>query len=182
MDPSLSVAAPSVSLASADLQKLLRRQQQAFLGDMSPARAAREDRLRRLDHLIETHAEAFAASISQDFGTRSPVEIRITETMLVRSGIRHALKHLATWMKPRRVGTALAYRPGRSMLAPQPLGVVGIISPWNYPLQLALAPLIGALAACKAAENSGVNSDGLSIARLPAANAPISGASASCSG
>jgi coniferyl-aldehyde dehydrogenase len=147
MDPSLSVAAPSVSLASADLQKLLRRQQQAFLGDMSPARAAREDRLRRLDHLIETHAEAFAASISQDFGTRSPVEIRITETMLVRSGIRHALKHLATWMKPRRVGTALAYRPGRSMLAPQPLGVVGIISPWNYPLQLALAPLIGALAA-----------------------------------
>ena len=50
-------------------------------------------------------------------------------------------------MKPRRVSTALAYRPGKSMILRQPLGVVGIISPWNYPLQLALAPLIGALAA-----------------------------------
>src|SRR5450631_2743986 len=147
MDPSLSVAAPSVSLASADLQKLLRRQQQAFLGDMSPARAAREDRLRRLDHLIETHSEQFAASISEDFGVRSATEIRITETMLLQSGIRHAVRHLARWMKPQRVATALAYRPGRSMMMRQPLGVVGIISPWNYPLQLALAPLIGALAA-----------------------------------
>ncbi len=67
--------------------------------------------------------------------------------MILQSGIRHAIRHLSRWMKPRRVSTALAYRPGKSMIMRQPLGVVGIISPWNYPLQLALAPLIGVLAA-----------------------------------
>src|SRR5271165_988087 len=142
-----STFSASSTLADADLPALLRHQQKAFLDDMQPSRALREDRLRRLTRLIETHAEQFAASISDDFGTRSSTEIRITETMLLQSGIRHALRHLRQWMTPRRVATALAYRPGRSMLIMQPLGVVGIISPWNYPLQLALAPLIGALAA-----------------------------------
>jgi len=129
------------------IEAALHRQQQAFLAEMSPSRAVRDDRLRRLAHLIESHADRFTAAIAQDFGTRSAVEIRITETIPLTSGIRHARRHLAAWMKPRRVPTALAFRPGRSMLIRQPLGVIGIISPWNYPLQLSLAPLIGALAA-----------------------------------
>jgi coniferyl-aldehyde dehydrogenase len=147
MNTESTVSASSTAPADGDLRALLRRQQTAFRADMSPARSVREDRLRRLARLIETHSEQFAASISEDFGTRSATEIRITETMLLQSGIRHAVRHLARWMKPQRVATALAYRPGRSMMMRQPLGVVGIISPWNYPLQLALAPLIGALAA-----------------------------------
>src|SRR5580700_6740028 len=130
-----------------DLRALLRVQQNAFQADMSPSRAVRLDRLRRLNLLVESHAQEFAAAISSDFGTRSPIEIRITETLFLQSGIRHAIRNLAGWMKARRVSTALAYRPGRSLIMRQPLGVVGIISPWNYPLQLALAPLIGALAA-----------------------------------
>jgi coniferyl-aldehyde dehydrogenase len=130
-----------------DLRALLRVQQNAFQADMSPSAAVRLDRLRRLNLLVESHAQEFAAAISSDFGTRSPIEIRITETLFLQSGIRHAIRNLAGWMKARRVSTALAYRPGRSMIMRQPLGVVGIISPWNYPLQLALAPLIGALAA-----------------------------------
>jgi coniferyl-aldehyde dehydrogenase len=125
----------------------LRVQQNAFQADMSPSPAVRLDRLQRLNLLVESHAQEFAAAISRDFGTRSPIEIRITETLFLQSGIRHAIRNLAGWMKARRVSTALAYRPGRSMIMRQPLGVVGIISPWNYPLQLALAPLIGALAA-----------------------------------
>jgi coniferyl-aldehyde dehydrogenase len=125
----------------------LRVQQNAFQADMSPSPAVRLDRLQRLNLLVESHAQEFAAAISSDFGTRSPIEIRITETLFLQSGIRHAIRNLAGWMKARRVSTALAYRPGRSMIMRQPLGVVGIISPWNYPLQLALAPLIGALAA-----------------------------------
>jgi coniferyl-aldehyde dehydrogenase len=130
-----------------DLRALLRVQQNAFQADMSPSPAVRLDRLQRLNLLVESHAQEFAAAISSDFGTRSPIEIRITETLFLQSGIRHAIRNLAGWMKARRVSTALAYRPGRSMIMRQPLGVVGIISPWNYPLQLALAPLIGALAA-----------------------------------
>jgi coniferyl-aldehyde dehydrogenase len=114
---------------------------------MSPSRAVRLDRLNRLGRLIESHAQEFSVAISSDFGTRSGVEIRITETLVLQSGIRHAIRHLARWMKVRRVSTAIAYKPGRSFIMRQPLGVIGIISPWNYPLQLALAPLIGALAA-----------------------------------
>ena len=129
------------------LRALLRIQQNAFQADMSPSRAVRLDRLTRLNRLIESHAEEFAAAISSDFGTRSRIEIRITETLFLQSGIRHAIQNLSRWMKARRVSTALAYRPGKSMIMRQPLGVIGIISPWNYPLQLALAPLIGALAA-----------------------------------
>jgi coniferyl-aldehyde dehydrogenase len=129
------------------LHALLRSQQAAFQTDMLPSLAVRVDRLKRLNLLIESHAEELAAAISSDFGTRSLIEIRITETLVLQSGIRHALRHLSRWMKARRVPTALAYRPGRSMIMRQPLGVVGIISPWNYPLQLALAPLLGALAA-----------------------------------
>jgi coniferyl-aldehyde dehydrogenase len=147
MNSESTISGSSTASADGELQPLLRRQQKAFRADMSPSRTVREDRLRRLALLIDTHCEQFAASISDDFGTRSATEIRITETMLLQSGIRHALRHLTRWMKPRRVATALAYRPGRSMMMRQPLGVVGIISPWNYPLQLALAPLIGVLAA-----------------------------------
>jgi coniferyl-aldehyde dehydrogenase len=138
----------TLSASPADaLPALLRAQQAAFRSDMSPSRGVRLDRLERLNLLIESHAEEFSAAISSDFGTRSPIEIRITETLFLQSGIRHAIRHLSSWMKSRRVSTALAYRPGKSMIMRQPLGVVGIISPWNYPLQLALAPLIGALAA-----------------------------------
>jgi coniferyl-aldehyde dehydrogenase len=140
-------ASSGVEAFSGALSGLLHRQQKAFLSEMSPARAARADRLNRLSRLIESHAAEFSRAIANDFGTRSATEIRITETLMLQSGIRHAIRHLAKWMKPRRVSTALAYQPGRSMIMRQPLGVVGIISPWNYPLQLALAPLIGVLAA-----------------------------------
>jgi coniferyl-aldehyde dehydrogenase len=133
--------------AEDELRALLRRQQTAFRSDMLPSRAVRLDRLNRLGRLIDSNAPRFAAAIASDFGSRSPVEIRITETLVLQSGLRHAIRHLARWMRPRRVSTALAYQPGKSLIMRQPLGVVGIISPWNYPLQLALAPLIGALAA-----------------------------------
>jgi coniferyl-aldehyde dehydrogenase len=61
--------------------------------------------------------------------------------------IRHATKHLKAWMAPQRIATALQFKPAKNRLIPQPLGVIGIIAPWNYPLQLTLAPAIGALAA-----------------------------------
>jgi coniferyl-aldehyde dehydrogenase len=147
MNPSPSAVIPLSDPTGEALWTLLRAQQAAFRSDMSPSLAVRRDRLKRLNQLVESHAKQFAAAICSDFGTRSLVEIRITETLVLQSGIRHAIRHLPRWMKARRVPTALAYRPGRSLIMRQPLGVVGVISPWNYPLQLALAPLIGALAA-----------------------------------
>lgn len=113
----------------------------------APDLAERLDRLARLRAVVADNEERFRQAISADFGHRCAVETTIAETMLVFSEIRHATKHLKTWMAPQRVATALQFLPARNRLMPQPLGVVGIIAPWNYPLQLTLAPAIGAIAA-----------------------------------
>jgi coniferyl-aldehyde dehydrogenase len=112
-----------------------------------PKLAERLDRLKRLRAAISENEQRFTQAISADFGHRSSVETSIAETMLVLGEIRHAAKHLKKWMAPRRVSTALQFLPAKNRLIPQPVGVVGIIAPWNYPLQLTLAPATGALAA-----------------------------------
>ncbi len=109
--------------------------------------ALRRDRLRRLAALLAQHAADFEAAISADFGHRSPHETRLAEALIVEAAVKHALRHVARWMRPKRVATQLHFRPGWNRLLPQPLGVVGIVAPWNYPLQLSLGPLVGALAA-----------------------------------
>ncbi len=101
---------PAPDSVAEQLRELLRVQQAAFRSDMQPSRASRLDRLRRLDRLIESQAQEFAAAISSDFATRSRIEIRITETLVLQSGIRHAIRNLSRWMKTRRVSTALAYQ------------------------------------------------------------------------
>lgn len=113
----------------------------------APDLAGRLDWLARLRSVVADNEERFRQAISADFGHRSAVETTIAETMLVFSEIRHATRHLKSWMAPQRVATALQFLPARNRLMPQPLGVIGIIAPWNYPLQLTLAPAIGALAA-----------------------------------
>lgn len=107
----------------------------------------RLDRLRRLRAAVAENEKRFEAAISADFGHRSDVETTIAETLFLLTEIKHASKHLKQWMAPRRIATALQFMPARNRLLPQPLGVVGIIAPWNYPLQLTLAPAIGAIAA-----------------------------------
>jgi coniferyl-aldehyde dehydrogenase len=78
---------------------------------------------------------------------RSAHETRLAELFVVRAAIRHARKHLTDWMRPQRIATGLHFRPSYNRLLRQPLGVVGIISPWNYPIQLSLGPALAALAA-----------------------------------
>jgi coniferyl-aldehyde dehydrogenase len=107
----------------------------------------RLDRLARLRAAISENEARFEQAISADFGHRSTTETAIAETLLVLGEIKHATKHLKKWMAPQRVSTALQFMPAKNRLIPQPLGVVGIIAPWNYPLQLTLAPAVGALAA-----------------------------------
>lgn len=129
------------------LEALLHLQRKAFQADIQPSLAVRMDRLLRLADLLERDADHFACQIAADFGSRSKAEITIAETLTVQGGIRHARRHLKAWMKPRRVPTGLRHLPGRCQLRPQPVGVIGILSPWNYPLLLALSPLTGVLAA-----------------------------------
>jgi coniferyl-aldehyde dehydrogenase len=115
--------------------------------EAAPLLEARCDRLARLRAVVADNEARFREAISADFGHRSAVETTIAEALFLYVEIRHATKHLKKWMAPRRVQTALQFLPGKNRLIPQPLGVVGIIAPWNYPLQLTLAPAIGALAA-----------------------------------
>jgi coniferyl-aldehyde dehydrogenase len=113
----------------------------------APALETRLDRLKRLRAAITENEARFEAAISADFGHRSTTETVIAETMLVLGEIKHAARHLKKWMAPQRISTTLQFAPARNRLIPQPLGVVGIIAPWNYPLQLTLAPAVAALAA-----------------------------------
>lgn len=122
-------------------------QQRAFRNETYPDLATRLARLDRLLALTEDNEAALIAAIDADFSGRSAHETQMAELFVVRAGIRHAKAHLKGWMRIKRVPTALHFRPGHNRLMPQPLGVTGIISPWNYPFQLAVAPAISALAA-----------------------------------
>ncbi|HUX25229.1 MAG TPA: coniferyl aldehyde dehydrogenase [Burkholderiales bacterium] len=129
------------------LYAILERQRSAFAEEMNPTLAARTDRLARLAAMGEKHAAEIVDAISADFGHRSAHETQMAELVLVGATVRHAQRHLKRWVKPQRMPTAMHYRPGSNRLLRQPLGVVGIISPWNYPYQLALAPAVAAIAA-----------------------------------
>lgn len=110
----------------------------------------REWRVARLDALaalLGEEPDAWVQAIDADFGHRSAHETRLAELFPATEAVRHARRHVGAWMRPRSVAPSLWFRPGRARLIPQPLGVVGIVVPWNYPLLLALAPLAAALAA-----------------------------------
>ncbi|MDN7898909.1 coniferyl aldehyde dehydrogenase [Burkholderia cepacia] len=130
-----------------DLAARFERQRRAFALEPNPALATRLARLERLAAWLDAHEHDIVRAIDTDFQGRSAHETRLAEVFIVRAGIGHARRHLKHWMRARRVPTALHFRPGYNRLIPQPLGVTGIISPWNYPLQLSLGPALAALAA-----------------------------------
>jgi len=107
---------------------------------------ARRESLGKLSAAMDENEERLCAALNYDLG-KSAVEAYTSELGLVQAEIRHALKHLTAWMRPERRRTAFLNFPGRSRIYPEPKGVVLILGPWNYPVQLLLAPLVGALAA-----------------------------------
>ncbi|MEO5733145.1 MAG: coniferyl aldehyde dehydrogenase [Rubrivivax sp.] len=129
------------------MRGLFDRQRAAFERERHPSLAVRRDRLQRLLAMTDAIAPRMVKAIGADFGHRSAHVTRMADQLVVRAGIDHTLRHLARWMKPRRVSTPFVLLPGHSRLQPQALGVVGVVSPWNYPYQLAIAPAASALAA-----------------------------------
>ena len=107
----------------------------------------RASRLRALESLIRDNRDAIAIAISADFGHRPAEETALLEVFPSISGIRDALKHGRRWMRPRKRWADLMFLPARTELLPQPVGVVGVIVPWNYPLYLAIGPLVDAITA-----------------------------------
>ena len=112
-----------------------------------PDLAQRRSDLQRLRAIFAQRIDSMDAAIRADFGHRSTHENLISEAMIVFAEIDHALKHLRRWMKPRRVAVGWRFWPARAEVRPLPVGIVGIIAPWNYPVNLALVPLVSAIAA-----------------------------------
>ena len=130
-----------------DLLQTLLLLRNAQVKDPTPDWSVRAARLRKLEALLREQRDPFAAAIAEDFGCRPKEETDLLELFPSLSGVRHALRRGRRWMKPRKGLADLVFLPASTTLMPQPRGVVGIIVPWNYPLYLAVGPLIDALAA-----------------------------------
>ncbi len=129
-----------------DLQPTLRHLRAAW-DVRKPGLAQRRDDLQRLRTVFAQRMESMDVAIRADFGHRSTHENLLSEAMIVLAEIDHALKHMPRWIKPRRVGVGWRFWPARAQVRPMPVGVIGIIAPWNYPVNLALVPLVSAIAA-----------------------------------
>ena len=140
-DLNIGAAAPG------ELSAAFERQRSAFGAAGGLDATARHRALEALEGRLKDHTEALAEAIDRDFRARSRHETRLLEIFPALEAIRHARRHLRAWMKPRRVATSLWFRPGTSRIVAQPLGVVGIVVPWNYPVYLAVGPLVAAIAA-----------------------------------
>ncbi|MCL6414176.1 coniferyl aldehyde dehydrogenase [Aestuariirhabdus sp. Z084] len=129
------------------MQTLFKQQQAAFRAAPMPSAQTRIANLNKLKRAILDNQQALIDAINEDFGGRSTDESLLAEIMPSIQGINYAIKNVKRWMKPskRHVGAHLA--PAKAQVIYQPLGVVGIVVPWNYPLFLAVGPLTTALAA-----------------------------------
>jgi coniferyl-aldehyde dehydrogenase len=131
----------------ATLDALLHDQRAAYLRAPYPSWETRAGHLRALRAMLLEHRDALADAINADFGHRAKEEVLVSEVWLAKEEIDDALRHGKRWMKPSGRSMGKWLRPARAKVMPQPLGVVGIIAPWNYPLLLAASPLACALAA-----------------------------------
>jgi coniferyl-aldehyde dehydrogenase len=143
-----------------ELDRCLQLQRKAYLADPAPDYEQRKADLLALKRMISENSDVLIDAINQDYGSRSRHETLLAEIIFVLDGIHFAIKHLKRWMKTQRREIDFTMYPGaKNRVIPQPLGVVGIIVPWNFPVQLGFAPLTYVFAAgnramIKMSENS----------------------------
>jgi len=131
----------------ADLLHAFEVQRTSFDAAQFPDWEVRRDRLGRLRRLVADNEEAIEDAIHADFGGRPRTETQIAEVYPSLGEIKVALRKGRKWMQPRRAGVSIWFLPARAHIQPRPLGVVGIVVPWNYPLYMAIGPLVAALVA-----------------------------------
>ncbi|MEO0425189.1 MAG: coniferyl aldehyde dehydrogenase [Pseudomonadota bacterium] len=129
------------------LHDVLRQVRAAYARQPAPTARERIDRLDRLHNAVLDYKDRLVAAVDADFGSRPAAETLLMELLPVLQGIAHNRKHVRRWMKPSRRETPLMLAPSTSKVHCQPLGVIGIVVPWNFPLLLSLSPLVSAFAA-----------------------------------
>ena len=136
-----------INTVDSSLTDILSRQRAAFLRDGPPSLAARKADLRKLKDAVRARLPEFEKALDADFEGRSAQETAILEGVALVQGINYLSRNLKGWMRPQKRHVDMTFRPGRARVVYQPLGVVGIISPWNFPVSLSLMPLATAIAA-----------------------------------
>ena len=119
----------------------------AYAAEPNPSIEVRLERIGRIKKMIAANEEKICKVLSADFGVRSPIEARLAEFQMIYQACKYTRKHLKEWMKPTQMETPAFMGSSEAWVEHQALGIVGIMSPWNYPVQLALVPAIAALAA-----------------------------------
>jgi coniferyl-aldehyde dehydrogenase len=134
---------------AANMRGVLDAQRASFTAELPVTAATRRDRLSRALDVVLANKDRFAAAMSEDFGHRSTELSLVTDIMASIKPLKHALKHLDAWMKPekRKLDFPMGLLGAKARVEWQPKGVVGILSPWNFPVNLTFAPLAGVLAA-----------------------------------
>ena len=137
----------TTSGAGGELSGILARMRAAARKSGPPDYDTRIEHLDKLERAILDKKHDLAKAVSMDYGNRSKHETLAGEVLVILNEIKHARTHLHEWMETEPREVSWMFLPGRAEVVMQPVGVVGIVSPWNYPVQLSLAPLVGALAA-----------------------------------
>jgi coniferyl-aldehyde dehydrogenase len=129
------------------LHELFKLQSEASVHHQLPTSAQRKGNLQRLRREVLSRQDVLLTAVQEDFEVRPDAETCIAEVFGVASAASHAARSVRRWMRPSRRGVAWWAQPAQAQTVPQPMGVVGIIAPWNYPILLSLGPLVAALAA-----------------------------------
>ena len=143
-----------------EFTECLARQRAAYLAAPYPSAQQRRSDLEALHQLLKDNETDIVEAINADFGVRPAVETRLMELFPVREAIRSTIASIGKWMRPQKRSVDWLVFPGaKNRVIPQPLGVVGVIVPWNFPIQLSFGPLVDLLAAgnramVKMSENS----------------------------
>ena len=119
----------------------------AYAAEPNPSIEVRLERIGRIEKMIKANEEKLCKALTADFGVRHPSETRLAEFQMVYQACKFVRKHLKDWMKPAQMETPYYLGFSEAWIESQSIGVVGIISPWNYPVQLSLLPAISAFAA-----------------------------------
>ena len=156
----MNASTPAELMMPTEFQECFDRQRAAHAAHPYPSREERANDLRAMHRLLVENREALIDAVNRDYGCRSRFETVFAELFLNQEGILDAIKHLKKWMKPQKRHLDVTQYPlARARVIPQPLGVAGIVVPWNFPISTVFSPLTGVVAAgdramVKMSENS----------------------------